>query len=170
MIQSRDMMRKEKVEAKQSAAYPLRMTTKLREALQACADTAGRSLNNEIVERLEKSIGPPPKIPKGLEDIVKVASLDSNESVEEAALRLVVAGIRSEDFRRSVQARDAAGRYREIAVHELLISTSEKLAELARYIDQIPAGDKEKAAAAIRDSDAVRRYVRQLDLFRSMDG
>lgn len=163
-------MRKDKAETKQPAAYPLRMTTELRGALQAHADAGGRSLNNEIVERLERSVGPPPKIPKGLEDIIKVASPDSNESVEEAALRLVVAGIRSEDFRRSVQIKDAAARYREIAVHELLISTSEKLAELARYVDQIPVADKEKAAAAIRDSDAVRRYVRQLDLFRSMDG
>ncbi|ANB71929.1 hypothetical protein AYM40_05735 [Paraburkholderia phytofirmans OLGA172] len=164
------MMQKEKLVAKQPSAYPLRMPPELREALQASADAAGHSLNNEIVARLEKSIGPPPKIPKGLEDIIKAASTDINESVEEAALRLVVAGIRSEDFRRSVQAKDAAGRYREIAVHELLISTSEKLAELAHYVGQVPAADRERAAAAIRHSDAVRRYVRQLDLFRSMDG
>jgi hypothetical protein len=164
------MTQKEKTVPKQPAAYPLRMPLELRKAVQASADAAGHSLNNEIVSRLEKSIGPPPKIPRGLEDIVKAATMDTDESVEEAALRLVVAGIRSEDFRRSVQARDAAGRYREIAVHELLISTSEKFAELAHYIDQVPAADKERAAAAIRHSDAVRRFVRQLDLFRSMDG
>lgn len=40
----------------QAASYPLRMPTELRQRLEEAADASGRSMNAEIVTRLEQSL------------------------------------------------------------------------------------------------------------------
>lgn len=161
-------METEKSSGKQSAAYPLRMTSELRQELQLHADAAGRSLNHEIVDRLEKSVGPPPKIPKGLQQIVEAAIAGTDESLEEAAVRLVVLGIQSQAFRKSAETAAAAERYRNVAVQELLLSTNEKLGELLRYLAKIPAVDPERIAEASMHKEAMSSYLARLDLSGAM--
>ncbi|MFC3208101.1 Arc family DNA-binding protein [Aquamicrobium soli] len=41
-----------------SSPFPLRMPKRLREQLQAAVDRGGKSLNDEVVKRLERSFGP----------------------------------------------------------------------------------------------------------------
>ncbi|MEQ0776161.1 Arc family DNA-binding protein [Paraburkholderia tropica] len=153
----------DKTGAKQAAAYPLRMPPELRQNLQDCADTAGHSLNNEIVERLKKSVVPP-KVPKGLQQIVEAATLGTGESLEEAAVRLVVQGIQSEPARKVAEARMAAERYRVVALQELLASTNAQLGELLRYLATARGIDAERLADVVRHREAVIRQMGQLDL------
>jgi hypothetical protein len=150
---------------KQAAAFPLRMSPELREQLQAQADASGRSLNQEIISRLEKSVGPPPEIPKGLQEIVEAAKAGTDESLEEAAVRLVVQGIQSQAYRRAADAVAAAERYRNVAVHQLLLATNESIGDLLRYFAQVPGVDPERLAAASRQKDAVTRQIAHLDLY-----
>jgi hypothetical protein len=158
-------METEKSSGKQGTAYPLRMTSELRQELQLRADAAGRSLNQEIVERLDKSIGPPPKIPKGLQQIVEAATAGTDESLEEAAVRLVVLGIQSQAHRKATESAAAAERYRSVALQQLLAATNERLAELLRYLSSVRGIDPERIAAASRHKDAMSRHLGQLDLF-----
>ncbi|MCP3713560.1 Arc family DNA-binding protein [Paraburkholderia sp. CNPSo 3274] len=156
-------MSDEKTGAKQAAAYPLRMPPELRQDLQDCADAAGQSLNTEIVERLKKSVVPP-KVPKGLQQIVEAATLGTGESLEEAAVRLVVQGIQSEPARKAAEARMAAERYRVVALQELLASTNAQLGELLRYLATVRGVDAERLADVVRHREAVIRQMGQLDL------
>ncbi|MCI3206537.1 MULTISPECIES: Arc family DNA-binding protein [Pandoraea] len=157
-------METEKSSAKQARAYPLRMSSELRRELGLQAEAAGRSLNQEIVDRLERSVGPPPKIPKGLQQIIEAATAGTDESLEEAALRLVVLGIQSQAIRKSSETAVAAERYRNVAVQELLVSTNERLGELLRYLAKVPAVDPEMIAAASMHKEAMSSYLARLDL------
>jgi plasmid stability protein len=157
-------MSEEKTGAKQAAAYPLRMPSEMREKLQARADAAGRSLNHEIVEILKKSVGPPPEVPRGLHQIVEAATTGTGESIEEAAVRLVVQGIQFEPARRVAEARTAAERYRVVALQELLASTNERLGELLRYLATVRDMDADRLADVVRHREAVIRQMGQLDL------
>lgn len=147
------------------------MSPELRERLQAQAIASSRSLNQEIVDRLEKSVGRPPlEVPKGLRDIIEAATTGTtSESLEEAAVRLVVHGIQSQAYRHTAEARATAERYRNVAVHQLLVSTNEKFGELLRYLNQVQGLDSERLAAAARHKESVTRQIGQLDLFRSVD-
>ncbi|MCX4156175.1 MULTISPECIES: Arc family DNA-binding protein [Paraburkholderia] len=158
-------MSSEKATPKQAAAYPIRMPPELRQELQQRADAAGRSLNQEIVDRLEKSVGPPPKIPKGLQQIVEAATAGTDESLEEAAVRLVVLGIQSQAHRKSAESAAAAERYRSVALQQLLASTNDRLGELLRYLASVRGIDPERVAAASRHKEAMSRHLGQLDLF-----
>lgn len=56
------------------APYGLRMPPDLKERVQAAADASGRSMNAEIVHRLEQSFAPPIELPTG-EDALTPAEL-----------------------------------------------------------------------------------------------
>jgi plasmid stability protein len=157
-------MSDEKTGAKQATAYPLRMPSELREKLQARADAAGRSLNHEIVEILKKSVGPPPEVPRGLHQIVEAATTGTGESIEEAAVRLVVLGIQSQGFRQKAEAVAAAERYRTVALHQMLHAANEQLGELLQYLASVRGIDPDRLAAAQRHKESIARRVGQLDL------
>lgn len=52
--------------------YPLRMPDDLRERLQSSANIIGRSLNAEIIDRLEQSFYQAPLAGLSVEDVMKV--------------------------------------------------------------------------------------------------
>ncbi|NHV25853.1 Arc family DNA-binding protein [Burkholderia sp. D-99] len=157
-------MKGEKAGVKQALAYPLRMPGELRQKLQASADVSGRSLNQEIVDRLEGSVGPPPEVPTGLRQIVEAAMTGGGESFEEVAVRLVVLGIQSQSFRQTAEALAAAERYRTVALHQLLIAANEQLSELLRHLNADRSIDAERLAEAMRHRDAIARQISQLGL------
>lgn len=157
-------MKDEKIGAKQAVAYPLRISPELRQKLQERADAAGHSLNQEIVESLKKSVGPPPDVPRGLHQIVEAATTGTSETIEEAAVRLVVLGIQSQGFRQKTEVLAAAERYRTVALHQMLHAANEQLGELLRYLATVQGIDPERLATAQHHKESIARRVGQLDL------
>lgn len=61
----------------QAPSYPLRMPTGLRELLEKAAEENGRSVNQEIIARLEESFGNVPPLKRG--EIVEIVRITLDE-------------------------------------------------------------------------------------------
>ena len=65
--------------------YTIRVPSELYARIQSMADSAGRSMNAEIVNRLERSIAEPPRIPIGDRALVQVSEKRSYGNIQDLA-------------------------------------------------------------------------------------
>lgn len=72
--------------------FPLRMPKRLREDLQAAVDRGGKSLNDEIVKRLDRTFGPDDAVMQ-LAEILQpfLASLDEDDQATVIAAARILA-------------------------------------------------------------------------------
>ncbi len=78
--------------------YQLRFPPGMRARLKAAADSRGRSMNAEIIDRLESSFKgwPRPKLPDALFERVRNAPLDQRHKLEREIQGLVIAAVEKE--------------------------------------------------------------------------
>jgi len=119
---------------KQPTAYPLRMPDDLRDKVEAVAQESGRSVNQEIVQRLADSFEAGKRLPKTVVEVVEKAAEINAWAFEDALLRYVVVGMQAEPLRRSAEEALQAERYRNMAARQLLVRSADQLHRIAESV------------------------------------
>jgi hypothetical protein len=126
---------------KQSTAYPLRMPEDLRDKIEATAQDTGRSVNQEIVQRLSDSFEAGKSLPKTVIEVVETAASANGQTFNDALLRFIVVGMQAEPLRKSAEEALQAERYRNIATRHLLnrvADTLHRMSEIVTSVDFTP--------------------------------
>ncbi|UVS93466.1 Arc family DNA-binding protein [Burkholderia glumae] len=119
---------------KQPTAYPLRMPDEIRAKIEATAEEHGRSVNQEIVQRLADSFAHGGGLPKTITDVVEKAAANNRMTFDDALLKYIVIGMQAEPMRRALEERLNAERYRGTAVRHLMARCADVMAILAETL------------------------------------
>ncbi|HEF4777093.1 Arc family DNA-binding protein [Burkholderia multivorans] len=122
---------------KQPTSYPLRMPEDLRERIEAVAQESGRSVNQEIVQRLSDSFQSGRSLPKSVTEVIEKASETSGRPFDDLLLRYIVVGMQADPLKTAADAALMAERHRGAAMEQLLLRTADALHHLAEKVTSI---------------------------------
>jgi hypothetical protein len=110
------------------------MPDEIRGRIEAIAAEAGRSVNQEIVQRLIESFKTGSGLPTTLVEVVEKAAAQNGMTFDDALLRYIVVGMQAEPTRRSLEEALNAERYRFLAVKHLMARCADMMSHLAEVL------------------------------------
>jgi hypothetical protein len=122
---------------KQPTAYPLRMPDDLRDKIESVAQEAGRSVNQEIVQRLSDSFEAGKSLPKTVTEVVEKAAELAGQPFDDALLRFVVVGMQAEPLRKSAEEALHAERYKGEATRHLMNRAADLLHQMGEAVTSV---------------------------------